>query len=159
MEMSKRPGEIAIGVGLVAIGVIWGCVALTYDLGSLSQPGPGFFPAGLSFFLACTGAWVVANAAAQKTSDRPAEADREQDGRVTFGSAGFVSAVASLVFIAVFLEYLGFMIVTGVTVTIMLRQFGGYRWPVALAGGVATAVISYFFFVTALGVRLPMFAG
>lgn len=155
MTISKRNGEMAIGIGLAVLGVVWFVMALDYEVGPVSQPGPGFFPAGLSILLTCAGVWVAANAATRHAGADPDMADVESES-IEFGGRGFLSAIASLIFVTAFLERLGVLIVTGALLALLFRQFGGYRWYYALAGGIVGSLLIYLFFVNLLGVRLPM---
>ena len=80
------------------------------------------------------------------------EVKGEEKDRINFGKLSFVSA--SLFFYGLFLETLGYLIVTLVTMTILFWVMGLKRWrSLGVASGL-TVLVTYFLF-TYLGVRFP----
>ena len=72
--------------------------------------------------------------------------------RINFGKMIFVSA--SLFFYGLFLEKLGYLIVTLITMVLLYLGMGLKGWRPVLIASVLTVAVTYFLF-TYLGVRFP----
>ena len=62
MKRFERQRDYYAGALMILVGVFAGYVATTYDLGSLREMGPGFFPLILSVLIAALGVGIAATA-------------------------------------------------------------------------------------------------
>ena len=70
--MARSPATSLLpGITIILAGAAIGAGALTYPLGSVFRPGPGFFPLGLAGLLMATGLGVVIEA--RGADDAPPE--------------------------------------------------------------------------------------
>lgn len=132
---------LLVGAGVTAAG--W-----DLELGSVSDPGPGFvlfwvglIMAGLS--LAVIGAAVRPGA----TPEAP-----------VWRGARWSRVVAVLVALALYgwaLPRLGFIITTTFIMVFLFKAVEPQRWSVAVAGAVASALVAYVVFKVWLGAQLP----
>jgi hypothetical protein len=84
--------------------------------------------------------------------NREEETLKEEQGQINFRKV--ILVLASLFFYGLFLETLGYLIVTLITMTILFWTMGLERWKsLGIASGL-TVSITYFLF-TYLGVRFP----
>ena len=63
--------------------------------------------------------------------------------------------IGSLFAYALLLTPLGFTLCTAIFVSLLLRMGKIYRWPVAIAGGIVTALSTYGVFGALLNVQFP----
>ena len=63
--------------------------------------------------------------------------------------------IGSLFAYALLLTPLGFTLCTAIFVSLLLRMGKIYRWPVAIAGGIVTALSAYGVFGALLNVQCP----
>jgi hypothetical protein len=149
--------------------------SLRLDIGSATQPGPGFFPLVLSAALCAVAAalllngwrrraWVTSSAVALPAMREPASA-AEQAAAVTDAPAAdshepldrskLVATVAAFVaYIAVF-ERLGFIVATVGFLAFLFGALARYRWPLAIAAAVGVTVVAHLVFDVGLQLRLP----
>jgi signal transduction histidine kinase len=81
-----------------------------------------------------------------------AEITKEERSRINISKISLV--LASLFFYGLFLERLGYLIVTLLTMIILFWGVGLKRWSSILVASCLTVLITYFLF-TYLGVRFP----
>ena len=132
---------MAVGAGVAYAG---------YDLGlgSVQDPGAGFilFWVGLGIL-----ALAVAVLAAAATS-APAAAEAAAPG----GRRSKVALVLlALVVYAYALPHLGFVVTTTMVLIFLFKIVEPQRWPVAIGGALASAVMAYVLFKVWLGAQLP----
>jgi hypothetical protein len=125
-------------------------VSLTFPLGSVAQPGPGFYPVGVAIFLCLAAAALSvsllrgAPALAAAATALPAGA-RTRVAATTAGLLGF----------CLLLPWVGYPICAFLFVAIVLRYLGRGRWPGVVITAVVSAALSQYFFGVLLGVPLP----
>jgi hypothetical protein len=129
-------------LAVAAAGKAW-----QLPLGTVTAPGAGFFPFLLAVALA-----LVALAIAVRALRRPAppSAGAGPPGRLKL----IAVTIALFVYVAL-LERLGFVTSTFLLMLVLLRAVQTYRWPAAVGGSAAAAVLAHLLFRVWLGVRLP----
>ena len=141
--LASAAGVIPILIGLVTL---W--FARDLGLGSLTDPGPGLWPAIVSVLLVGTGAWITYGA---RTA-----ADTEAFTRETRAVA---IGAASLAVYAYLFELIGFEIPTVLLLAVWLKFLGHEGWPMTAVVSVLSTVAAYLLFITGLGVPLPHLVG
>jgi len=123
--------------------------SIHYGIGTLNEPQTGFVPflAGLAIFLFALIGFVVSTlrqrAGIRWKSPVPKEG---KGGRVML-------AIGSLFAYAFLLSPMGFTLCTAIFVTLLLRMGKIHQWPVAIAGGIVTALTTYGVFGALLNVQ------
>ena len=123
--------------------------SLTFPLGNVARPGPGFFPVGVGVFL-CVAAVAVTIATLRGGPVGAAASGltAEARGRVAVTTAGLVG-------FCLLLPWVGYAICAFLFVALLLRFLGGVRWPGVLLTAVVSALLTYYVFGVILGVPLP----
>jgi hypothetical protein len=121
-----------------------------YGLGHLHNPGPGLMPFLLGFLFFIISFYLLMVSLFKKREGD--EIMKKEKDRINYGKMIFVSA--SLFFYGLFLETLGFLIVTLITLTILFWTNGLKRWRSLGVASCLTVLVTYFLF-TYLGVRFP----
>ena len=135
---------VLAGIGLIALAI-----TLRLGLWRQSSPGEGLFPfltalAMVTFSVAgLVRDWLRREAAA-------ARAGRDRTGLIRVGAY-----LGALVFYAVSLEFLGFIVATALTVIFILRAAERYPWAATLALTAGTVIGCQVLFVLWLGAMLP----
>ena len=137
---------------LIAAGVYALAVSLTLGLWRQNSPGEGLFP-----FIAAAAVTAFSLAGLIRTLGARHEAARAADGelgqRTTALRLG--AYLAALIFYAVVLDALGFIVSTVLVVVFILRIAEGYDWRMTLGVAVGTVVGCQILFVHWLGALLP----
>jgi hypothetical protein len=141
--LAHAAGVIPILIGLVTL---W--FATDLGLGSLTDPGPGLWPAMVSVLLVGTGAWIVYGA--RTATDT--EAFTRETRAVGIGAA-------SLAVYAYLFELIGFEIPTVLLLTLWLKFLGNEGWLMTGIVSVLSTAAAYLLFITGLGVPLPHLIG
>ena len=131
-------------LALLALHVLYISSGLTF--GSISQPGPGFFPISLSVLLL-----ALATALFVKSGFLSDASKIRFQGRVDHVG---VAAMAMVTYGGL-LEWIGFPILTALLLLLMFRAIGRVSWPASTAlalGGTAAVFILF----RILGVMLPV---
>jgi hypothetical protein len=135
---------VLAGIGLIALAM-----SLRLGLWRQSSPGEGLFP-----FL--TALAMVAFSVAGLVRDwmrraaAPARTVRDRTGLIRVGAY-----LGALLFYAVSLEFLGFIVATTLTITFILHFAERYPWSATLALTAGTVVGCQVLFVLWLGAMLP----
>lgn len=120
--------------------------ALKLPLGKPSEPGPAFFPLGLSLLLAILGVWIFFSGKAKASID---------------WRRGFSGTVKPLVICLLTLAFILFMDPLGYLLTALLYLFSlfffvcRFRWFIAALLAAALAGASWYLFGIILGIQLP----
>jgi Tripartite tricarboxylate transporter TctB family len=136
-------------LGFLGAASAYLAASLTFPLGSVAKPGPGFFPVGVGVFL-CLVAAVVTIAAMRgvpvggEGGAPPAEAR----GRVA-------ATVGGLVGFCLFLPWIGYAVCAFLFVALLLRYLGGVGWLGVLITAGLSALVTHYLFGVILGVPLP----
>lgn len=143
--MQRDWPDLLGGLTLAALGAaaaVWALVH--YDLGSLRQMGPGFFPAVLGAVLLALGL-IVALPALRRAAPQP---------RIEVGVV--VAVLAAILIFGLGLFYLGLAGATAAAVLVatLPAPRPGWRWRVALA--IAVAVLTVLVFSIGLQMTLPL---
>lgn len=134
-------GIIVAAVGLAALVLGWGL-----GFGSLTDPGPGLWPAIVSVVLVVTGVVIAIR--------RPDDTEP-----FTRQVVAVLLAAASLAGYAAVIEYVGFEIPTVVLLALWLRFLGSEGWRVTAVVSVVATACAYGLFISLLGVPLPHLIG
>jgi len=123
--------------------------AYRFKLGTIHQPGPGFFPfgAGCVMLLLSVGALLQSLGRKEKV-----EAMSRQG---TFRWWNIVIILAAIATYAFSLEKVGFLINTFLFVSLLLKVVEPQRWKTSILGGVITAVIANLVFNVIFQAHIP----
>jgi len=143
--LDKIPCLIWLG-----LGVFFTVGARKYGIGSLDEPGPGFFPlvGGVSLCLAALSHLV-------QLMRKPLCGARESSlwGEAHWGRS--VAVAAGLVLYAFAVDFLGFIIATFLLMFILFSLYDRTKFIFAIAGSLSVVTITYFVFSIWLNVRFP----
>jgi hypothetical protein len=139
------------GIMFAGFGATFAILAQAYDIGTLRQMGPGWFPLALGLLLTVLGILIVFNAAPQRPG-----ADDKDDAIEPFGWREFLLVLLSIAFFALLLPYLG-VIVAIVLMVVTSALAGHEKKPLEVViVAVALSVACYVIFIYGLGVPLPV---
>jgi len=139
-------GDCAIALAITALGVGIVIGAHAMPLGSLSMPGPGFFPMALGLVLVASALLVFARAL---QSLRSSSATEELfQGQV-------VVALSTLVWVGFTFERLGAEVAFAGFLLVWLRAYARLRWPVVIVTAITVSFVVCRIFRDVLGVNLP----
>jgi putative tricarboxylic transport membrane protein len=154
-------GSVLFAGVMLAVGLVYGIMALNMPRGRLAYPGPGLFPVIIGIFLVATalGCLIQEILSRKKRGERPAASplpDRGSSAAPPRNVQKTFQLMALMIIYALLLKPLGFLICICVFLIVAIRIFGYRRWVPALAMAVAIAGVSYVSFVLWLKVPLPM---
>jgi len=135
----------------LACGTAICITSLHYGIGTLNAPETGFVPlvAGLAIFIfsliGFVGSTLRQREGIQWKSPMPEGA---KWGRLLL-------TIGSLFAYALLMTPMGFTLCTAIFVTLLLRMGKTYQWPVAITGGIVTALSTYGIFGALLNVQFP----
>jgi putative tricarboxylic transport membrane protein len=147
--MRRSPAEIALSLGVLALGV--GVAAVTATLpseGGYSGIGPNFIPAVVAGGIIVLGVWLGVEAFTSGWRD-VAEHD------AVFEASPFLWISAGLFAHMALIGWAGFVIAGSVLFVCVARGFGSRRLIRDLSIGIVLALGVYLFFVKLLNVNLP----
>lgn len=136
-------------VALTALGAGGVVEARRLAIGTVAQPGPGFFPLCLAAALTLTGTGLIVQALREGPPASPAA--RGPAG----GLRRVVVALVALFAYVLTMSSIGFVLGTFLLVAFLFRAIEPQRWALTLGGAAATAVLAHVVFRLWLGVRLP----
>lgn len=153
--MARHDAASAGALALVALFTLLQSAGL--DVGSVTRPGPGFFPLVLAAALLTVSMALLTGAWRAMRRQR-----REDGGPAPPGTAGgsarrgvlVATLLAFAVYVVVF-ERLGFLLATGGFLAFLFGPIARYRWPVALGAAVGATLATHVLFDVWLQVRLP----
>lgn len=153
-------GSIVFAGLILAVGLVYEGMALYMPRGSLSYPGPGYFPLVIGVFLIAMALGCLlqeilsrkrgAGPSASPLPSQDSAAPGDRNVNKTF------QLMALMLGYALVLKPLGFLISICAFLVVAIRIFGYRRWIPALAMAAVIAAISYVSFVLWLKVPLPM---
>jgi len=136
----------------IALGIFISVYAYRLGMGRLSEPGPGFMP----FWLG-----VIVSALALYKLISSLKGEQEGTDNKAFRTTGWSSSHSKLVFItltllvyALFLEWLGYIIITFLVMILLLRLSGYTQWVRIIIYATIIVGTSYLMFEY-LGVDFP----
>jgi len=146
MSIRAALKDILAGSAFIVFGVAFAAVALTYEVGSTLEMGPGYFPLALGAILALLGVLVIGKGLLA--------GEGAPIGHIPWRS--IILLTAAILFFALTVRGLG--LVPALLVTVALAGFSepraGVIWPIAISIGLTT--LSVLIFVVALQLRLPL---
>lgn len=148
------PVQLAIGVGVIAIGLILVIGALRFppEMGFVIL-GAHVYPSAVALFLAGVG--VVLSYQAITGGFRNLSDGNEAGGTVDNGKSGAAWVTAGIVSIALLINVVGFVLAAALLFVCAARGFGSRQPLRDLAIGIALTLPIYWLFNTGLGVALP----
>jgi len=148
------PTQLAIGVGVIAIGLVLGIGALRFppEMGFVIL-GAHVYPCAVAVFLAGVG--VVLSYQAITGGFRELSQDLQASSLQANGKSGAAWVSAGIVSIALLINVIGFVLAAALLFACSARGFGS-RHPLRdLAIGIALTLPIYWLFNAGLGVALP----
>ena len=118
------------------------------DIGSLSAPGPGLFPLGSGLVLGILGAILFAKTFGASEEDTRGAWDFKPKKKM-------ILMLVSLVAYMIFINLVGFIVVTILWMGYVCWGIGKMRWRAAMFTSIVTSLVSYFLFEYFLGIRFP----
>jgi len=144
----KRLDFLSSGFWLM-VGVLICEESWRINLGEFHNPGPGFLPFGAGLILAGGALAVLAKALRSGPGREGAFwADRRRWPKVCL-------TLGCIIFYGLFLESLGFLLTTFLSMGFLFRVIAPQRWRTVLMGALFSAVGAYLIFQTWLQVELP----
>lgn len=141
---NKDNQDIIGGLALTALGVFAAVHAQTYEFGSLTRMGAGYFPVALGVILALLGLLIAI----------PAFFRKGQPIQVEWKT--FVLVMAGIVAFALTLKVLGLVLATALSVIISSLADHDTRWKGRIALAVGVAAVTYVVFSLGLSMVLPI---
>ena len=155
-----KTGSIVFAGLMLAVGLVYGTMALNMPRGSLAYPGPGLFPMAIGVFLIATALGCLLqeilpwrrskDPAATSLAKQDTAAPEERDVKKT------VQLTALMIGYIFLLKPLGFPLAICAFLALAIRIFGYRKWPATLAMAAIIASLSYVAFVVWLKVALPL---
>lgn len=154
--MSRAPrlplrarADLVAGTALLLVAAGTLAAGRTLPWGSVTRPGPGFFPRTLALVLAALALLLVARGARHPGADlRDRWADRAGRRRVLLMAAALLGYVALV-------ETAGYLVTTATLFVVMVRWVGGRGWLATVLASALAAGGSYLLFGRLLRVGLP----
>jgi putative tricarboxylic transport membrane protein len=138
--------DVVVAALALALGVVAIFESAKLPLGTVRNPGQGFFPWWTSVVIVLLALFLLTKALISRRSINPQTA-----GRIAKVTA-LLLVLAAYTFL---LDLLGYLICTFFLVLFMLRATDPHRWSVALSMALLTAAGSYVVFAVWLSVPLP----
>jgi putative tricarboxylic transport membrane protein len=145
--------DAASAGGLVLVSLYALAASTHLHVGTITRPGPGFFPCVLAGALLLVSLALLIRT--WRGCHRMAPAPSTTEGDTVRRPWVLVATVAALaIYIAVF-KRAGFLLATVALLAFLFGTLARYRWPIAIAVAVVVTLASYLVFNTGLQVRLP----
>jgi putative tricarboxylic transport membrane protein len=138
--------DVVVAALALALGAAAIFESAKLPLGTVRNPGQGFFPWWTSVVIVLLAIVLLAQVLTSRSST-----NQRARGRIAKVTA-LLLVLAAYTFL---LDFLGYLICTFFLVLFMLRATDPHRWPVALSMALLTAVGSYVVFAIWLSVPLP----
>lgn len=155
MATRCSPAEIALSVGVLALGVVTAiATARLPGEGGYARIGSNFMPGVVAVGLILCGLWLLYEVFAGGWRARPSD-DPAERGEHAFHAPGFLWVTAGLGAHMALVGHAGFVIAGALLFAGVARGFGSSRIARDLALGTAIALVVFLFFVKFLNVNLP----
>jgi putative tricarboxylic transport membrane protein len=145
-----RNNDFQSSLFCLCLGLVFLGGGVKMGLGPLNAPGPGFFPAVIGGVLSSLSVSLFVTAARRKGPSEK-ESFWKQEG----SWVKIVPSLLSLVFYLAFLDFLGYLLTTGLFILFLLKFVGKKGWGASILMAVIVSVGSYAMFRMGLGVLLP----
>lgn len=150
--MAWRDAASALTLALVALAAL--LLATRLEIGSVTRPGPGFFPLVVAAALLIVSLALLAGAWPGRGADESATRADATAATPRHSGALLLTIGALVAYVALF-ERLGFVLMTAALLAFLFRIIARYRWPTALGTAVVVAFMARLVFDRWLQVRLP----
>ena len=138
--------DVAVAALALALGAVAIFESAKIPLGTVRNPGQGFFPWWTSAVIVLLALVLLTQALLSRPST-----NQQAPSRIAKVTA-LLLVLAAYTFL---LDFLGYLLCTFLLVLFMLRVTDAQRWPVALSMALLTALGSYVVFGIWLSVPLP----
>jgi putative tricarboxylic transport membrane protein len=151
----RRPAELALSLGVLALGVFAAIVAFRLpEAGGYARIGPNFMPKVVAGGLVLMGLWLLAEVATGGWRDA-VDDDPAARGEHAFHWPAFAWVSAGLAAQMALIRHGGFVIAAAALFGCVARGFGSTRTARDAALGFVLGLAVYLFFVRFLNVSLP----
>ena len=145
----RSPAEIALSLGVVALGVaVAGVTATLPSEGGYAGIGPNFIPAVVAAGITLLGIWLSIEAFTGGWRKRAEPVE-------VFEPAPFLWITGGLFVHMLLIGWAGFVVAGTALFACVARGFGSRRWARNVAIGLALSLGIFLFFVKLLNVNLP----
>ncbi|MDP1991617.1 MAG: tripartite tricarboxylate transporter TctB family protein [Syntrophales bacterium] len=154
-------GSVVFAGLILAVGLVYGIMALNMPRGRLSYPGPGLFPMIVGIFLIATALGcllqeILSRKKTREGSSSPSLPNEDSAAPADRNVKKTFQLTALMIGYTLALKPLGFLISICAFLVVAIRIFGYRRWVPALAMASVIAGISYVSFILWLKVPLPL---
>lgn len=156
MKRLERRRDHYAGALMILVGVFAGYVATTYDIGSLSEMGPGFFPLVLSVLIAALGVGIAASAGG---TEGEAHGPMAHSRRVGVDFRGWAAILAGVVAFIALGRYAGMAPATFACVFLSAMGDRQNTWKTAAALALGLTVFAVVVLAFGLRVQMPVIMG
>lgn len=147
-----RRYDLISSLVFLLFGVFITIGSLRLSVGTFNNPGPGLFPLITGVLISMISGGVFINSYLRSIS-----AAREPPGAdMKLWHNKPVAVLVAMFLYAVFMDWLGFLIITLLMLFYLYRFIGDLSLKTSLGGTIATAVSAYILFKVWLNVQLPM---
>lgn len=147
VRLSVRPsrGDAVVGIILAGLGLWWLSMSWELGMGTVQQPGPGFFPAAIAIALFFGGFGCAVRALRQRDAAEPRQ----------WMESTAAKAAGLILFLCVALAVVGFVPASALFLFAMLYFLGDVQFVKSclFAGGIT--FVAWLAFERALSVQLP----
>ena len=157
LKRLEKQRDYYAGALMTFIGVLAGAVAATYDIGTLHEMGPGFFPLVLSTLVAALGIAIVATAG--RGEAREAYGAMAHAHRVGVDLRGWSAILAGVVAFITLGYYAGMAPATFASVFIAAMGDRQNTWKSAGALALGLTLFAVVALAWGLRVQMPVFKG
>ncbi len=133
----------------VLFSVITCVEAYRLNLGTVHEPGPGFFPFGAGFIM------LILSLAALLQSRAKKQKVEETSRQETFRWWNILIILAAITAYALSLEKIGFLINSFLFMCLLLKVVEPQTWKTAIIGGLITAVAANLIFNVIFQAQIP----
>ncbi|MEU8402180.1 tripartite tricarboxylate transporter TctB family protein [Nonomuraea sp. NPDC048892] len=174
MRESAKP-EVIVAGSLLALGLLYGALALGEGLGTMADTGAGFFPLIVALVLAVAGVVVLVQSRRRTPGDVTApgagDVTSAEVGDVTSPGGGDVSVedggdgevrwwriagvLAAALLVPAVGDTVGMVVTLSISLVLMAKIMGVSRWSSAVLFGLAFGAATWLIFVRWLAVPLP----
>jgi putative tricarboxylic transport membrane protein len=144
----KRP-DVLSGLTLLCLAVFAWASAWALPIGTLRQPGAGFFPKHLALLMALLAVLLIVRGCLTRASS---SADLWSDRTGVARVGGMLATLVGYVFVV---ETVGYIPTTAALFLVVLRWIGRQGWGVTLTVAVLASGGSYLVFARWLAINLP----
>jgi len=142
---------VITSLSFLSLGGVALLSSLSLPLGSASRPGAGFYPLFVSFALVCLSLGLL-----RRSVKRVQVQDEETESFPEGKDRKRIAHVASaLILFGVFLKPLGYGVCSAILMGAVLYLLGMRNWGKIIFVSILTSAVSYYLFVSILGVPLP----